>query len=157
MTSSRAIVTVSSAVAAGWPGTGSRAEMSEDGDDESVAAGDWNSGGGGGGGVGDVSIGSAFAPPTRPKAALALDSEASMGEGILPPAALLSSPASIPPFALSPQSDMTTDADVDAAVDAAAGRGGGGNLAVDTPWRFFRCLVRSPRGTQQTTMVRNVM
>ena len=118
--------------------------MSDDGDDESVVSGDWNSGGGGG--VGDVSIGSAFAPPTRPRAELVLDSEASMGEGILPPAALLSSPASIPPFALSLQSDMTTDADVDAAVDAAAaaGRGGGGNLAVDTPCRFFRCLVRSP-------------
>ena len=121
--------------------------MSDDGDDESVVSGDWNSGGGGGGGVGDVSIGSAFAPPTRPRAELVLDSEASMGEGILPPAALLSSPASIPPFALSLQSDMTTDADVDAAADAAAaaaGRGGGGNLAVDTPCRFFRCLVRSP-------------
>ena len=113
-------------------------------DDESV---DWNSGDV----VGEVSGGSAFAP-TRPvaMAELALDSEASMGEGILPSALL--SPVSIRSFKVSLSSDMTTDADVsfgDASADAAAGRGGGGSLAVDTPCRFFKCLVRSPAGTQK--------
>jgi len=125
--------------------------MRDECDDESVgaadaaAAGNWNSEGGG---VGDVSAGSGFAMPTRAMAELALDSEPSMGEGILPMLLLLSPPASIPTFAVSPPSDMTTVVDVDvsfgdAAVDA-AGRGGGGNLAVDTPCRFFRCFVRSP-------------
>ena len=63
-----------------------------------------------------------------------------MGEGILP-ATPLSPPASIPSFAVSSPSDMTTDVDVEvsfadaAAVDAAAAAdmGGGGNLAVVTP------------------------
>ena len=58
-----------------------------------------------------------------------------MGEGILP----ATPPASIPSFAVSSPSDMTTDVDVEvsfagaAAVDAAADMGGGGNLAVVTP------------------------